>query len=152
MGGGERGGTHPSRGPPRGIGPALAAGPQSPREPRSGTSWRPPRRGLLPPRRPRRHGAAAPLTPAGARARSGSAGPPAGGEGKDLNLVPGREPPREALYNLGVLCAGPGGLYGPLGGAPAGVPGQWAAAAARWFALAVEKAARDTGNAVGRVV
>ena len=87
------------------------------------------------------------------RSGASSPAPPApAGEARDLGTLPGRDPPPEALYNMGALCDAPGGLYGPLGGAPAGVPGQWAAAAARWFSLAVEKAARDTGHALGRVV
>ncbi len=85
----------------------------------------------------------------------------------DPGQEPERDPPPEALYNLGMLCGRDGGLYGPLdpsrsrrtlprtdeyAGAPPEPAGQWDDQAAHWFALAVEKALRDTGNSLGRVI
>ncbi len=85
----------------------------------------------------------------------------------DLGQEPERDPPPEALYNLGLLSGRDGGLYGPLDpsrwrrtlphtdeytGAPMEPAGQWDDLSARWFALAVEKALRDTGSSLGRII
>lgn len=67
-----------------------------------------------------------------------------GGDDLDPFVTPGRDPCREALYNLGVmqLISGGGG----------GVGIHLKREAAKWFALAAEKGVMDSGYEMGRMV